>query len=69
VFGAEDLGGFGEHGSSAEFGKQVGTVAEGGLAVMPEKESEPPQLRPRTIFDAEISVRRSAAACSMKRAT
>ena len=39
-----------------------------GLAVIPEKESEPPQFSPSTILDAGASVRFSAAACSMKRA-
>ncbi len=35
---------------------------------MPEKESDPPQFRPRTIFEAGVSLRWSAAARSMKRA-
>ena len=38
-----------------------------GLAVMPEKESDPPQFSPSTIFEAGSSTRCSAAARSMKR--
>ena len=37
-----------------------------GFAVMPENESDPPQFRPSTIFDAGMSTRCSAAACSIK---
>jgi hypothetical protein len=39
-----------------------------GFAVMPEKESEPPQFSPSTIFETGISTRLQAAAASMKRA-
>ncbi len=40
-----------------------------GLAVMPLKESEPPQLRPSTSFEAGTGVRRMAASRSMWRST